>query len=248
IVRSILEAGLFDHDFVAAHVDGVDRLRAAVADFTEDYVEARTGVPRRLVAEAARVFAAARRGTAMTCTGVNMAPRPDVTQHLVIALSSLCGRFKRAGDAVANPGVLKPAREWHAEVVPPQAIWGEGPRSRFRGLGRFGVEMPINIFADEVLTPGDGQIKALVCVGGNPVMAFPDQRKVLAALGALELAVALDVKMTETARLAGYVFGCKLSFEKPSTSRTAEGQLDVPFAQYTPALVEPEFDVIEEWE
>jgi anaerobic selenocysteine-containing dehydrogenase len=58
----------------------------------------------------------------------------------------------------------------------------------------------------------------------------------------------LDVTMTATARLADYVFGCKLSLEKPGTSRTAEGQLDVPFAQYTPALIHPDFDVIEEWE
>ena len=62
--------------------------------------------------------------------------------------------------------------------------------------------MPINVFADEVLTPGAGQIKALVCVGGNPAVAFPDQRKVVAALRALELLVVLDVKMTATARLA----------------------------------------------
>jgi anaerobic selenocysteine-containing dehydrogenase len=108
--------------------------------------------------------------------------------------------------------------------------------------------MPINVFADEVLTSGEGQIKALVCVGGNPAVAFPDQRKVIAALRALELSIVLDVKLTATAKLAHYVFGCKLSLEKPSTSRTAEGQLDVPFAQYTPALIRPEFDVIEEWE
>jgi anaerobic selenocysteine-containing dehydrogenase len=108
--------------------------------------------------------------------------------------------------------------------------------------------MPINVFADEVLTPGEGQIRALISVGGNPVMAFPDQRKVVAALRALELGVVLDVKMTATAKLAHYVFGCKLSLEKPGTSRTAEGQLDAPFAQYTPALIRPDFDVIEEWE
>ncbi len=184
----------------------------------------------------------------MTCTGVNMAPRPDVTQHLVLVLNSLCGRFAREGDVVRNPGVLKPPRAFRAEVQPPRDLWGKGPWSRFRGLGRFGIEMPINVFADEVLTPGPGQIKALVCVGGNPAVAFPDQRKVLEALRALELLVVLDVTMTATARLAHYVFGCKLSLEKPGTSRTAEGQLDVPFAQYTPTLLTPDFDVIEEWE
>jgi anaerobic selenocysteine-containing dehydrogenase len=248
MLRVIIEEGRIDREFVAAYVDGLAALRTALAGYTPDYVALRTGVPAELVEQAARMFAAARRGTAMTCTGVNMAPRPDVTQHLVAALNSLCGRFSRAGDPVRNPGVLRPPRTFHAEVQPPRPIWGTGPRSRFRGLGQFGVEMPINVFADEVLTPGDGQIKALICVGGNPVMAFPDQRKVIAALRALELGVVLDVKMTATARLAHYVFGCKLSLEKPGTSRTAELQLDIPFAQYTPALLQPDFDVIEEWE
>jgi anaerobic selenocysteine-containing dehydrogenase len=248
MVRVILEEALHDRDFVGAHLEGVDQLRAAVADYTPEYVEARTGVTSASMAAAARLFAAGRRGTAMTCTGVNMAPRPDVTQHLVVALNSLCGRFNRAGEVVRNPGVLKPARTFYAEVQPPGEIWGKEPRSRFRGLGQFGVEMPINVFADEVLTPGDGQIKALVCVGGNPAVAFPDQRRVIAALRSLDLSVVLDVKMTATAKLAHYVFGCKLSLEKPGTSRTAEGQLDIPFAQYTPELVRADFDVIEEWE
>jgi anaerobic selenocysteine-containing dehydrogenase len=144
--------------------------------------------------------------------------------------------------------VLKPLRAFRAEVQPPKPVWGQGPWSRFRGLGRFGIEMPINVFPDEVLTPGSGQIKALVCVGGNPAVAFPDQRRVIEALRALELLVVLDVTMTATARLAHWVVGCKLSLETPGTSRTAEGQLDVPFAQYTPAILMPDFDVIEEWE
>jgi len=248
MVRMILDEELFDRDFVAAHVGGVAELAAAVAPFTPEYVAARARVPERLVLEAARLWAAGRRGAAMTCTGVNMAPRPDVTQHLVLALNSLCGRFARAGDPVGNPGVLTPPRARQADVEPPRDLWGDGPRSRFRGLGRFVTEMPINVFADEVLTPGEGQIRALLCVGGNPAVAFPDQRNVLAALAALDLLVVLDVKLTETARLAHWVLGCRLSLEKPGTSRTAEAQLDVPFAQHTAALVEPPFDVVEEWQ
>src|SRR6266481_2656581 len=143
MLRVILVEGLHDRAFVAAHVKGVDALRAAVADYTPAYVEARTGVPAAHVVAAARLFAAGPRGTAMTCTGVNMAPRPDVTQHLVVVLNSLCGRFNRAGDPVRNPGVLKPPRPLRAEVQPPRDLWGRGPWSRFRGLGRFGIEMPI---------------------------------------------------------------------------------------------------------
>jgi anaerobic selenocysteine-containing dehydrogenase len=248
MVRVILEEGLHDREFVARHVTGMETLRAAVADFSPEYVEARAGVPAGQMIAAARLFAAGPRGTAMTCTGVNMAPRPDVTCHLVTALNSLCGRFNRAGDVVHNPGVLLPPRVRHADVEPPRTLWGRGPRSRFRGLGQFMGEMPINVFADEILTPGPGQVKALVCVGGNPAVAFPNQRRVVEALRALELCAVLDVKMTATAALAHYAVGCKLSLEKPGTSRTAEIQLDVPFAQYTPALVRPSFDVVEEWE
>src|SRR5205814_7129610 len=134
MVRVILAEDLYDRDFVAAHVAGVDALRAAVADYTPAYVEERTTVPAALMERAARLFAVGRRGTAMTCTGVNMAPRPDVTQHLIVVLNSLCGRFNRAGHPVRNPGVLKPPRPWRAEVQPPRDLWGRGPWSRFRGL------------------------------------------------------------------------------------------------------------------
>jgi anaerobic selenocysteine-containing dehydrogenase len=246
MVRVILEEELFDREFAAAHVEGVETLRAAVAGFTPDYVEARTGVPAELMARGARLFARGPRGAALASTGVNMAPRPDVTTHLVCALNSLCGRFNRAGDLAPNPGVLNPLRPRRAEVIPPREIWGKGHRSRFRGLGEFMGEMPINVFADEVLTPGPGQIRAFICVGGNPVVAFPDQRRVIEAMRALELAVALDVKLTATARLSHYAIGCKLSLEKPGA--VAPLQVDAPFAHYTPALVEPDFDVIEEWE
>jgi len=246
MVRVILEEELYDREFVAQHVDGLEELRSTVSDFTPDYVEARAGVPAELVLRAARLFARGPRGAAVAATGVNMAPRPDVTTHLVCALNSLCGRFVREGEEVANPGVLQPPRPRHAEVIPPRELWGKGHRSRFRGLGEFMGEMPINVFADEVLTPGPEQIRALICVGGNPVVAFPDQRRVIEALEALELLVALDVKLTATARLAHYALACKLSLEKPGVN--APFQTDFPFAHYTPAILEPEGDLIEEWE
>src|SRR5262249_53881645 len=225
MLRVVLDEGLHDRSFAAAHLQGVETLRAAVAPFTPSHVERRTGVPAAQVVAAARLFAAGPRGTAMTCTGVNMAPRPHVTQHLVLCLNSLCGRFLREGDVLFNPGALLPPRARPAHLDPPRLWWGPGPRWRFRGLGRFGVEMPINVFADEILTPGPDQIRALVCLGGNPAVAFPDQRRVLEALEALELLVVLDVRMTATARRAHYAVGCKLSLERPGTSRTAEIQL-----------------------
>jgi anaerobic selenocysteine-containing dehydrogenase len=71
---------------------------------------------------------------------------------------------------------------------------------------------------------------------------------VIRALKELDLHVCLDVIMTPTVRLAHYVFGCKLSLEKPDYTRHLEWYLHEPFAQYTPALLEARGDVIEEWE
>src|SRR5262249_9485703 len=68
MVRVILAENLYDHDFVAAHVEGLEELRATVADYTPQYVEARTGVAVATMEAAARLFAGGRRGSAMTCT------------------------------------------------------------------------------------------------------------------------------------------------------------------------------------
>jgi anaerobic selenocysteine-containing dehydrogenase len=117
-----------------------------------------------------------------------------------------------------------------------------------RGLNAFFHQQPTPAMADEILTPGEGKIRALICHGGNPAVAFPDQPKVIRAMKELDLLVCLDVTMTPTVKLADYVFGCKLSLEKPDYTRHLEWYLNEPFAHYTPALLEAEGDVIDEWE
>ena len=68
------------------------------------------------------------------------------------------------------------------------------------------------------------------------------------ALRSLDLLVCLDVRLGPTPQLADYVFGCKLSLEKPDYTRHLEWYFPVPFAQYTPTILEAEGDVIDEWE
>ena len=94
--------------YVAAHIEGVEALRAAVADYTLDYVEARSGVPAALVVRAARLFAAGRRGSAMTCTGVNMAPRPASPFAGRARRVTHGGRDPRADVFLVRPSPLTP--------------------------------------------------------------------------------------------------------------------------------------------
>ena len=71
---------------------------------------------------------------------------------------------------------------------------------RVRGLSDTAAGLPTAALADEILLPGDGQVKALFCIGGNPMAAWPDQRRTEAAIRKLDLLVSLDMKRSATAR------------------------------------------------
>ena len=105
---------------------------------------------------------------------------------------------------------------------------------------------------------GAGKIRALICVGSNPMAAWPDQLRTHEAMKALDLLVTLDIKMSATSRLADYVIAPRLSLETPGVSVSMETLEQTyvalgysePYAQYTPAIVDPPAgsDVLEEWE
>ncbi|HJP40513.1 MAG TPA: molybdopterin-dependent oxidoreductase [Dehalococcoidia bacterium] len=255
IIRVIYEEGLYDGDFISANVAGFEELKEAVSEFTPEYVEQRTGVPAGHVVKAARIFASGRRGCVTAGTGPNMSPRGNLTEYLVQAINSLCGRWLREGEQVPNPYVLLPQKEFRAQATPPAPAWGIGEKLRVRNLGGTVAGLPTGAIQDEILMPGEGQIRALFSLGGNPVAAWPDQLKTLEALESLDLLVTVDIKMSETAKRADYVIAPKLSLEAPSVTRPNENVgastgYPEPYAMYAPTVVSPPSgsDVIEEWE
>ena len=248
IIRVMFEEGLVDGDFLAGNAAHVEELRQAVDSFTLDYVEERTSVPAAQVERAARMFAESPRGVASSGTGANMAPHPNLTEHFVNTLNTLGGRYLREGEVVPNPGVISPERPWTAQANPPNPAWGKGEPSRVRGLGEVFGEMPTAALSDEILTPGEGRVRALVSVGGNPVGAWPDQLKTIEAMKELDLNVSIDIRMSQTAKMADYIIAPKLSLERPDLTVLTDSWYPVPYAHYTPAMVEAEDDVMEEWE
>jgi anaerobic selenocysteine-containing dehydrogenase len=108
--------------------------------------------------------------------------------------------------------------------------------------------MPTNLLSDEILTPGEGQVRALIVVGGNPLMAFPNQEKTWEALKSLDLLVCIDPYMSGTAQLAHYIFAPKLTLERDDVTLLADPWYEEPYSQYSRALVATDQDVLEEWE
>jgi anaerobic selenocysteine-containing dehydrogenase len=250
ILRVILDEGLHDADFCARWVNGLPALRESLADYDLEYVAMRTGVPASQIIQAARRFAGGSKGIASTGTGPDMAPRANLTEHLVIALNTVCGRFNREGERVPNPGVLSGALPRRAEPYPPWKAYGVGPRSRVRGLGQLIGEMPTAALSDEILLPGEGQVKALLCIGGNPAVAWPDQRKTVRALRELPLLVCVDRILSATSRMADYVIAPRLSLERADLPVLTDGWYELPYTHYASPVVEPPpgADVLEEWE
>jgi anaerobic selenocysteine-containing dehydrogenase len=259
ILRVVLVEGLADSDFCERYVDGLERLREAVEPFTLEVAARRSGVPAELLREAAHVFGGAgKRGCAGGATGVNMSPHSNLVDHLIETLNVVCGRYRRAGEIIANAGgAVFPRRPRHAEVIPPARPWERGYRSRIGGFGKIpGIapngEVPAGILADEILEPGEGQVRCLLVEGGNPAVAIPDQLKVAKALASLDLLVSVEPFMTATARLSHYVLPPKLMYERPEIPWlfAADVRVPIPFTQYAPAAVEPPEggELADDWE
>jgi len=258
MLNVIISEELHDIAFCAEHLAHFDELAAAVSAFTPDKVARAADIPAQQIVDAARLFAAGPRGTAVTGTGPEMGPHPNLLQHLVQSLNAICGRFCRAGERMPNPGVLTPDIPRRAQATGPQMQWlEEATKSRVSEdvgactvLSPFGpkAEMPTAVLADEILLEGEGQIRALIVVGGQPLLAFPDQEKTLRALKSLELLVCVDLKMSPTAQLADYVLAPKLCLEREDVTLLTDIWYDQPYSQYTGVVVQPEGDKIEEWE
>jgi anaerobic selenocysteine-containing dehydrogenase len=248
ILHVILSEGLHDRDFVAAHVDGLDELTAAVAPFTPEVAARRADVDTGQLIAAARMFASASRGVVSTGTGPEMAGNGTLTAWLVTALNIVCGRFCREGELSSIPRIFTAVSPRRAQVGPPIRMFGEGfPASRFRGLTHLGTEMPCNVLADEILTPGDGQVRALISIGGNPIVAFPDQDKMARALDSLDLLVSVDVRLAQTAKRSDIVLAPRMCLEREDISNLSEWWYEIPYGRFTEAVAEAPGDLIDEY-
>ena len=177
-----------------------------------------------------------------------MGPWSNLNEHLLQTLNVICGRFAREGDRYEVPGILTSEPHPRAQVRNPRRTWESGFRSRL-GYGMIGRELPTGILPDEILEPGSDQVRALVVVGANPACAIPEQEKAVQALSSLDLLVALEPFMTETAELADFVIAPSLQLERAECTGSLELlYFDAHYAQYSPRLLQPPPGVIEDWE
>lgn len=210
---------LFDEDLVApdlgglaAHVDGVAAVRALAADFAPEAVAAHCGVAADEIRSLAREIATAPSAAVYGRIGTSTVPFGTVASWLVDVVNILTGNLDRPGGAMfatspvsSAPRPPRPGRgfrtgRWHSRVSGhPEALG----------------ELPAAALAEEIDTPGDGQVRAVITIAGNPVLSAPDGERLSRALAGVGFMLSVDPYLNETTRHADVIL------PPPPPSRTA---------------------------
>jgi len=195
LIHQVISDG---HARVAAYVDGLAAVGAAVEKWTPERAAEITGIPADAIRRIASEFATAERAACYGRVGVSTQQFGAVCQWAIQVLNIITGNLDRPG------GTMFPRPAVNALLGLGRGHVGAW-KSRVRGLPEFGGELPVSTMAEEILTPGEGQIRAMVTVAGNPVLSTPDGRRLDEALGSLEFMVAVDPYINETTRHADVI-------------------------------------------
>ena len=238
MVHVILADGLAT---VPSFVDGVDAVREAVRPFTPEYAAGVTGVGADTIRRIAHDFATADSAACYGRVGVSTQRFGAVCHWAVQLLNIVTGNL----DAPGGTLITTPAVDVVRMTGPGHlGAW----RSRVRGLPEFGGELPVAALAEEIRTPGDGQLRALVTAAGNPVLSTPDGVRLDDALAGLDFMVSIDFYVNETTRHADVIL--------PPTAQLERDHYDLVFhalavrntARFSPALFAKPAQARHEWE
>jgi len=195
-------------------VDGLDEVRNAVAAFSAEAMSPLCAVPAEQIRQLARDFAAAPSAVCYGRMGVSTQAFGTLCHWVVQLINLVTGNLDRVGGALCT----EPAVDLVASTSGGHFNkW----QSRVSGRPEYGGELPVSALAEEMLTDGEGQIRALITVAGNPVLSTPNGRQLEQALDALDFMLSIDLYINETTRYADLIL--------PSTSALENDHYDTTF-------------------
>ena len=245
LLHVVFEEGLTRLDHLASFTKGVKTVADLVVQFPPERVAATTGIDAVEIRNLAREFAAAESAVCYGRIGVSTQEFGGLCQWLINVLNIVTGNLDRPGGAMFTLPAFDP-------ISAPESLAARGSfarrHSRVRKLPEFTGEFPVAALAEEILTEGPEQVKALVTLAGNPVLSTPNGRELDRALASLAFMVSIDFYINETTRHAHIIL--------PPTSSLERGHYDLAFnllavrntAKFSPALFEPAGDTREDWE
>ncbi|HEX4934040.1 MAG TPA: molybdopterin-dependent oxidoreductase [Gemmatimonadaceae bacterium] len=244
LLHVIFNEALSRADSLPSFVTGVDEVRQLAQQFPPERVAAATGLRAATIRQMARDFARAERAVCYGRVGVSTQEFGGLAVWLITVLNAITGQLDRPGGAMFTSPAVDVVRKRGGLASSQGARW----RSRVRGLPEYGGELPVSALAEEMDTPGEGQVRALVTHAGNPVLSTPNGRRLERAIAGLDFYAAIDFYINETTRLAHVIL--------PPTGPLERDHYDVVFhalavrntTKYSPPMVPRPADARHDWE
>ncbi|MBK8489795.1 MAG: molybdopterin-dependent oxidoreductase [Saprospirales bacterium] len=220
------------------HMSGLDILLDLAKPWTPERTAKVTHIPAEKLREMVDVYKKAD-GAALYCsTGVNMGGNGVLAFWIQECINAISGNLDRKGGTLVSKGVIDFPKFGHKN-----GILLRTDRSRIGGLPSVNDAFPGGILADEILTPGDKQIRALFVTGGNPLITMANSNRMREAFKDLELLVTLDILPNETGSVGHYMLPSTAPLERPDLPFIFPLMLGLqakPYIQATERIVKPD--------
>jgi anaerobic selenocysteine-containing dehydrogenase len=247
IVHVLFSDDLVHLDRADGHVAGLETVRDLAREFSPEAVAPVCGIDAATIRRVARELSGTERAAVYGRIGTCTQEFGTLASWLVDVVNTLAGNLDREGGAMFTTPAVGGANTGGTPGRGRGVRFGRR-RSRVRDLPEFFGELPVVTLVDEIDTPGDGQVRALVTVAGNPVVSTPDASRLDRALAGLDFMVSVDIYRNETTRHATVIL--------PPPGVLTRGHFDLALyalairnvANYSPPLVEPAPGELAEWE
>jgi len=247
ICHVLFEGGLVRLGDLTELVNGVDDVRALVADFTPERVAATCRVPAETIRRLAHEIASAESAAVYGRIGLCNQEFGTLASWLIDVVNILTGNFDRPGGLMFGNPVA-----WSVNSLPNPEFAGGVEfgrwKTRVRGAAEVLGQAPLSCMAEEIATPGEGQIKALVTIAGNPAISSPDAGLLDAALPHLECMISVDNYLNETTRHAHVILPGLSAFEQPHFDDLITMWAVRSAGNYSPPIFPPADGRPAEWE
>lgn len=243
MLNVIVAEGLVKPGHLSEALTDLEAALAVAKPFTPAFAEVACGIPATEIERLAREFATTSRAVVYGRMGVSVQAYGTLCQWAIQMLNLVTGHLDTTGGSMFT----LPAVDL---VMGPNSKPGHfnAWQSRVRGLPEFAGELPVAALAEEILTPGEGQIHGLITGAGNPVLSTPNGRQLETALSQLDFMVCIDIYLNETTRFADVIL--------PPTSPLEHDHYDLAllpfaarnFAQYSPPVFDKPAGSLHDWE
>ena len=225
-------------------ITGLEEIREMALGCSLDDAAQRTGIPSESIQKLARDLAGAETAVCYGRMGTCVQAHGTASSWLIDVLNVVTGNLDRPGGAMfTRPPAGLPWLSRQLDLHGPNSRY----HSRVSGLPEFNGELPMSALAEEILTPGPGQIRALIVIAGNPVLSAPDGHRLDEALRGLDLVVAVDPYVNETTRHAHYLLPPTLGLEHDHYPLLTECFALRRSAKYNEAVVPAPPDCRHDW-